>query len=407
VKWSASATVLAPISWGTTYLTITELLPDGRPLFVAAMRVVPAGIVLLAVGSLGPASRPRGSMWWHTGVLALANFAVFFPLLAVAVYRLPGGVAASLGGLQPLFVAGLSRVVAGTRPRSRDLAVGVAAALGVALVVVRPGAGLYVVGVLAAVGANLSFALGVVLTKRFPAPPNKLAATGWQLMMSGVLLALLATVVEGAPPALTSTNVAGFAYLSLVGTGLAFMLWFTGIRRLPAAAPPLLGLAAPITGATLGWVVLDQPLSAVQLVGFVVTLGAIGYGAVLAASGAERSAAVDHEPLTRDESGALGGQEADSVGDVLGSAHAPAWHGCEVRVPHLRGHIFVPFDWYEAGRDRVHGDAQRGHLTGPGAGEPDLRALRGHICRSERRRPIGDLGVDVDDAAELLPLHQR
>ena len=49
------------------------------------------------------------------------------------------------------------------------------------------------------------------------------------------------------------------------------------------AAPPLLGLAAPLTGATLGWVVLGQSLSASQLLGFVLALSAIAAGAVLAA----------------------------------------------------------------------------------------------------------------------------
>ena len=68
--------------------------------------------------------------------------------------------------------------------------------------------------------------------------------------------------------------------LGLVGTGLAFVLWFGGIRRLPTAAPPLLGLAAPITGAILGWAVLGQSLSPMQLTGFVITLAAIGYGAL-------------------------------------------------------------------------------------------------------------------------------
>ena len=37
-------TVLAPIAWGTTYITVTELLPAGRPLLVATMRVLPAGL---------------------------------------------------------------------------------------------------------------------------------------------------------------------------------------------------------------------------------------------------------------------------------------------------------------------------------------------------------------------------
>ncbi len=91
---------------------------------------------------------------------------------------------------------------------------------------------------------------------------------------------------------MTGRNIAGFAYLSLVGTAAAFILWFNGIRRLPATSPPLLGLAAPVTGAVLGWVVLGQSLSALQLAGFVTTIGAIAYGARLGAS-----VAPDHDTL--------------------------------------------------------------------------------------------------------------
>ena len=292
--WTAGATVLAPISWGTSYVTITELLPDGRPLLVATIRVVPAGLALLIVGAVASRWRPRGAEWWRLGTLALFNFGMFFPLLVVAVYRLPGGVAAAAGGLQPLLVAALSWQIARRRPRPLELVVGCVAALGVALVVVRPGAGLDPVGVLAAIGANVSFAVGVVLTKRFPAPSNRLAATGWQLLISGVVLVPLTAVMEGAPPSLTGRNLAGFAYLSLAATALAFVLWFNGVRRLPTAAPPLLGLAAPVTGAVLGWAILDQSLSPLQLTGFVVTLGAIGYGASLPASEPEiRARGVD------------------------------------------------------------------------------------------------------------------
>jgi probable blue pigment (indigoidine) exporter len=277
----AGLTVLAPIAWGTTYVTITQLLPDGRPLLVATMRVVPAGIVLVIAGALSSRWRPRGSEWWRTATLAVFNFGVFFPLLSVAVYRLPGGVAAAVGGLQPLFVSTLSWLLAARRPRARDLAIGCVAAIGVGLVAIRPGAHLNPVGLLAAVGANLSFAVGVVLTKRYPTPSNRIAATGWQLLMGGAILLPLTLIVEGAPPSLTGRNLAGFAYLSLVGTALAFILWFNGVRRLPPAAPPLLGLAAPVTGAVLGWVVLGQSLAPLQLTGFAVTIGAIAYGASL------------------------------------------------------------------------------------------------------------------------------
>lgn len=283
-RWVPLSTVLAPVAWGTTYVTITQFLPAGRPLLVAAMRVVPSGVVLLIVGSFASRWRPKGAEWWRTGVLAVFNFGIFFPLLAAAVYRLPGGVAAAVGGLQPLLVAALSRLVTGQRPRPIPLTIGCVAALGVALVVIHPGAHLDPVGICLALAANLSFAIGVVLTKRFPTPTNRVAATGWQLLMGGVILVPLTAMMEGSPPSLTAGNIAGFAYLSIIGTAVAFVLWFKGIRRLPSAAPPLLGLAGPITGAALGWVILGQSLSPLQLLGFVVTITAVAYGAVLGMS---------------------------------------------------------------------------------------------------------------------------
>ena len=279
----AAVTLLAPVTWGTTYLTVSELLPAGRPLLVATLRVLPAGLMLLVAGRLRSSWRPRGKEWRQTAVLALFNFGLFFPLLVVAVYRLPGGVAAAVGGLQPLLVVALSRLVNRSRSRLPEIAAGIAAVVGVALVVIRPGAGLDPVGVLAAAGANVSFATGVVLTKRWATPPNRIAAAGWQLVLAGAVLAPLALAVEGAPPALTLRNLAGFGYLSLIATALAFVVWFSGIRSLPQAAPPLLGLAAPATGATLGWLVLGQGLSPVQLGGFAVTLAAIAYGVTIGA----------------------------------------------------------------------------------------------------------------------------
>ncbi len=333
--WTTAGTVLAPISWGTSYVTITELLPDDRPLLVATMRVVPSGLVLLVAGAVASRWRPRGAEWWRTAMLAVFNFGIFFPLLVAAVYRLPGGVAAAVGGLQPLLVAALSWPITGRRPRALDLAVGCVAALGVGLVVIRPGADLDPVGVLAAVGANLSFATGVVLTKRQPTPSNRLAATGWQLLMGGVVLVPLTAIVEGAPPPLTAGDVAGFAYLSLIGTALAFVLWFNGIRRLPAAAPPLLGLAAPVTGALLGWAILGESLSPLQLTGFAVTLGAIAYGATLSD---------DHECHVDVAAGGVGVRT-----DLVGLGH----HGLG-RVPISRRDAHV----------QLHGEAEPAIVQG-------------------------------------------
>ena len=360
-------TLLAPVSWGTTYVVITELLPTGRPLLVGAARVAPAGLVLVAAGLLGTRWRPRGADWWRTGLLALCNFGLFFPLLAVAVYRMPGGVAAAVGGVQPLLVATVTWAVMGTRPRRLDVAVGLVAAAGVALVVLRPGAGAGVdpVGALAAFGANVAFSVGVVLTKRFPVPPNRIAATGWQLLLGAAVLVPLMLAVEGPPPVPTARGLAGYAYLSLVATALAFVLWFTGIRRLPTPAPPLLGLASPVTGAAMGWLVLGQSLSPVQLTGFVVTLGAIAYGAVLrgpATTGAGRGVAPGRS--TRLGIGERCAGATPELGDRRGESPSPAHDSTGCRRRHHP---------YRVGKLDVSGRSFLGRRRqlGPHAEQPD------------------------------------
>jgi probable blue pigment (indigoidine) exporter len=63
------------------------------------------------------------------------------------------------------------------------------AVVGVALVVLRPGAAFDPIGVLAAIAANIAFSVGVVLARRLPAPGNRLAWTGWQLLFSTAMLA--------------------------------------------------------------------------------------------------------------------------------------------------------------------------------------------------------------------------
>ena len=276
------STLLAPISWGTTYITVTEFLPAGRPLTLAAVRVLPAGLALAAFGFLRTGWRPQGSDWWRTAAIATFSFALFFPLLIISTYRMPGGVAAAAGGLQPMFVTGFTSLLSRTRPRAKDLVIGLAAAFGVMLVVSRPGVGFDAVGIGAAVAATASFAFGVVLTKRFPIPGDRIAATGWQLSLSALVLVPLAWFVEGPVTGLTAPHIGAFAYLSLVATGVAFVLWFSGIGRLPTAAPPLLGLAAPITGAVLGWIVLGESLAPTQLAGFAITITAIVAGVSLA-----------------------------------------------------------------------------------------------------------------------------
>ena len=101
--WTAAA-AMVPAVWGTTYVVTTHLLPEGHPLFAAMMRSLPAGLIALLLAR----QLPTGSWWWRSVVLGALNMAAFFPLLFVAAQRLPGGVAATLGAVQPILVAFLA-----------------------------------------------------------------------------------------------------------------------------------------------------------------------------------------------------------------------------------------------------------------------------------------------------------
>jgi probable blue pigment (indigoidine) exporter len=268
---TAALTAVTPMIWGSTYLVTTQLLPPGRPLLAAAVRALPAGLLVLALTR----TLPTGAWWWKSAVLGALNIGVFFVLLFISAYRLPGGVAATFGAVQPLLVAALSIPLLGQRPTRWRLAWGVAGILGVGLVVIRGSVALDGIGLLAALGNAAAMSAGMVLTKRWGRPVPLLAFTGWQLTAGGLLVAPIAVLAEGAPPPLDADAVLGFAWLGLLGTLLAYTLWFRGLDRLPVIAVSFLTLIAPVVATILGWLVLDQSLTLLQLAGMLLAFAAV------------------------------------------------------------------------------------------------------------------------------------
>jgi probable blue pigment (indigoidine) exporter len=204
------------------------------------------------------------------------NIGAFFALLFVAAYRLPGGVAATVGAIQPLLVAGLSTGLLNDRLTVRTTFTAIAGVVGVSLLVLRAEARLDGVGIAAALGGAVVMATGIVLSKRWTSPAPLLATTGWQLTAGGLVLVPVALLVEGPPPAsLTGENVAGYAYLGIIGAALAYALWFRGIRQLSATNVTFLSLLSPLVATTLGWLVLGQDLTPLQFLGAVIVLTAV------------------------------------------------------------------------------------------------------------------------------------
>ena len=266
----------APAIWGSTYIVTTLMLPDGYPLTIAMLRALPAGLILLVlVRQLPPVE-------WLGKVLTLGalNFTIFWALLFVAAYRLPGGVAATLGAVQPLVVLALSSLLLGVVTGWRSVVAALAGLVGVGLLVLGPKASLDLIGVGAALGGALSMAAGVVLTRKWQPPVPPLVFTAWQLTAGGLLLLPLSLMIEpGFPFAdLTRQNLLGLIWLGLFGAALTYFFWFRGIARLGPTSVTMLGFLSPVTAVFLGWAILGQSLSLIQSIGTIIILASIRLG---------------------------------------------------------------------------------------------------------------------------------
>ncbi|MDK1491555.1 EamA family transporter [Sinorhizobium sp. 7-81] len=264
-------TAVAPAIWGSTYLVTTEFLPPGYPLTVAMLRALPAGLLLLLIVR----QMPKRNWWLRSFVLGALNFSIFQAMLFVSAYRLPGGVAATVGAIQPLIVVVLSRVVIGSPIKVLSVVAGIAGMAGVALLVLTPGAALDPIGVVAGLAGAVSMAFGTVLSRHWAPPVSPLTFTAWQLAAGGLLLVPAVLLLEPSLPPLSVANVAGFAYLGLIGAAFTYLLWFRGLSRLEPSAVAPLGFLSPVVAILLGWGVLDQQLTVAQSAGIAVVLASV------------------------------------------------------------------------------------------------------------------------------------
>ncbi|MEL7631069.1 EamA family transporter [Pectobacterium aroidearum] len=264
-------TALAPAIWGSTYIVTSELLPPDRPFTAALIRVLPAGLLLLLFTRRFPARQD----WWRVVVLSALNIGVFQALLFVAAYRLPGGLAAVLGAIQPLLVMVLVWTVDHRAPRLATLWSAIIGVAGMAILLLSPQTTFEPIGIAAALLGAVCMATGVWLTRRWRLDLPVLPLTGWQLFIGGLMLAPVAWQVDAPLPVLTLSQWAAYSYLCLAGAVLAYGLWFRGVSRLPTVAVASLGLLSPLTAVVLGWVLLSQSMTGTAFLGLAIVLASI------------------------------------------------------------------------------------------------------------------------------------
>ncbi|MEZ2128672.1 MULTISPECIES: EamA family transporter [unclassified Sinorhizobium] len=269
--WDLPLTAFAPVVWGSTYLVTTEFLSGFSPMTVAMLRALPAGLLLMAIVR----QMPTGIWWLRSFILGALNISIFLSMLFVAAYRLPGGVAGTVLSAQPLIVVFLASFLLASPVRPLAIIGALVGMGGVALLVLTPSAALDVIGIAAGLAGATSMALGGILARKWRPPVSPLAFTAWQLTAGGLLLVPVVLLFEPSLPVPTASNLVGLAWLGLVGAALTYALWFRGIGRLDSSVVSSLLFLSPLTAVLLGWGLLGQTLTALQIAGIALVIGSI------------------------------------------------------------------------------------------------------------------------------------
>jgi len=272
-KWRwMLVTAIAPLAWGSSYFVTKQFLPVDDPLWGSVLRAIPAGLILLLIVR----QRPHGAWWWKSLVLGALNVGAFFVLIYVASQLLPSSVASTIMATSAGVLMLIAWPLLAERPTVFAVIGAVFGFVGVCLLLFDGGMTMAPWGVVASLAAMLMSSLGFVLTKKWAHDQSIIAVTSWQLVGGGAIVIPFAFALEGAPPLLDGPAIAGFAYVSLIATALAYVAWFTGLRHLPAATVGLIGFLNPVAGVLLGVLIAAEPFGLRQAIGtFAVLLGVL------------------------------------------------------------------------------------------------------------------------------------
>ena len=269
--------------WGASYLFIEIGIRDLSPGMVAFLRVALASFTLLALAARAGALGGFRPHLWTLVALGALQVAGPFVLIAAGQQEITSSLAGILVTSAPLFTALLAIWVdheersQGARLVGILLGVaGVALLLGVDL----GGSGGQLIGGLAVVLAGLGYAVGGFMVKHRLAEMPPIGVAAWVVTAASVLLIPAAAVgFPGEAPGLGP--VAAVTALGVVGTGIAFAIFYDLIATVGPARSFIVTYLAPGFAIVYGALLLDEQITTATIAGLALIL----LGSYLAAEG--------------------------------------------------------------------------------------------------------------------------
>jgi DME family drug/metabolite transporter len=275
--------LLAAILWGTVGVTTRGIftLSATTALTVAFLRLalawpVLAGSLAAVLGRRGFTAQPRQLLLMAAIGIMLATYQLCYfgaiQRVGVAVATLVTLCAA------PVIVAVISTVFLGERP-TRRLAFAASLAICGTMLLISPAEGAVqgdetVFGLVLALGSAAGYALVAIVSRAIAREAHPLTSmtVGFGV---GALALLPALLLEGAHFSFSPEAWALLLYLGIVPSALAYVLFTIGMRTTVATVASLVTLIEPLTAAALAWLLFDEQLGPLALVGAVLLLGAV------------------------------------------------------------------------------------------------------------------------------------
>ena len=251
--------------WGASFLFIKVAVVTIPPFTVAFGRTALAALILYVVLRYrGLKLGSWGHLWGAFLILGLFNGAVPYTLITWAEIHIDSGLAAILNALMPLFTVLLAHFFTQDEKLNWMKVIGILLGFLGILVLIGPavlkGLGTHVIGQLAVVGAAWCYAMAAIYGRLLKDVPPLVSATG-QLIGAALLTLPLSFIID-TPWQLSVTllSLGALACLSLLGTALAYILYYYLLARIGATNVSLVTYLLPITGVFWGALLLGERL---------------------------------------------------------------------------------------------------------------------------------------------------
>jgi len=276
-----AALALLTLIWGSTWAAIRVAVRGVPPLTGVALRFALAGVLLLLVATVQrvPLGRaPYERRLWMTN--ALLTFAGSYGIVFWAEQWVPSGLSSVLFATFPLWTVLLAPLLLPGERIGWRAAAGVALGfLGVAVIFSRDlmlGGDRVVVAAAVFLLAPLLSAVANLLTKRYGAGVHPLSLTALPMLLGALVVAPVAVGTEDLRRAtFDRASLVALVYLAVVGSALAFTVYYWLLRRITVVASSMVTYTAPVVAVAIGAVFLDERLGPHSLLGAALVLAGV------------------------------------------------------------------------------------------------------------------------------------